>query len=168
MEIEIKFRVEFEDIRRKIEGFGVLFIREEVQEDFYFFFFFFNFFCVRKIFNFGKVFLMYKFIQDFGRNEEFDEFEVEVFDFEIIVEIFKRLGFEEDVWIRKRRFVYKFDDVIFELSDVEGLGVFFDIEVMSKDVEYVKRRIWEIVEKFGFSEKDVEFRFYQEFLKEKI
>lgn len=168
MEIEIKFRVEFEDIRRKIEGFGASFIREEVQEDLYFSLPLPNLLRVRRITNLGKAFLTYKSIQDPGRNEEFDELEVEVSDFETTVGILKRLGFKEDVWVRKRRLVYKLDDVTFELSNVEGLGAFLDIEVISDDIEYAKRRIWEIAEKLGLSEKDVEPRLYQELLKEKV
>ncbi|AMQ17991.1 class IV adenylate cyclase [Thermococcus peptonophilus] len=168
MEIEIKFRVGFEDIRRKIEGLGASFIREEVQEDLYFSIPLPNLLRVRRITNLGKAFLTYKFIKDPGRNEEFDELEVEVSDFETTVEILKRLGFRGDLWVRKKRLVYKLDDVTLELSDVEGLGAFLDIEVMSEDVEYAKRRIWEIAEKLGLSDKDVEPRLYQELLKEKV
>ncbi|MBP1912726.1 class IV adenylate cyclase [Thermococcus stetteri] len=167
MEIEIKFRVDFEDIRRKIEELGASFVREEVQEDLYFSLPLPNLLRVRRIVNLGKAFLTYKFIKDPGKNEEFDELEVEVSDFDTTAEILKRLGFNEDVWVKKRRLVYRLGDVTFELNDVEGLGAFLDIEVMSDDVEYAKRRIWEIAKKLGLSEKDVEPRLYQELLKEK-
>ncbi|MDI3475742.1 MAG: adenylate cyclase, class 2 [Thermococcaceae archaeon] len=166
MEVEIKFRVNLEDITTKLKRLGASFVREEFQEDLYFSLPLPNLLRVRRITNLGKVFLTYKFIKDPGRNEEFEELEVEVSDFDTTVEILKRLGFKEDVWVRKRRLVYKLYDATFELSDVEGLGAFLDIEVMSEDVKYAKRRIWEIAEKLGLSEKDVEPRLYQELMKE--
>jgi len=34
MEVEVKFRVDFEEMRRKIESLGALFVGEELQETF--------------------------------------------------------------------------------------------------------------------------------------
>ncbi|HDZ35347.1 MAG TPA: class IV adenylate cyclase [Thermococcus sp.] len=167
MEVEVKFRVAFEDIKRAIESLGALFVGEEVQEDLYFSLPLPELLRIRKIANLNRSFLTYKLITDPGKNEEFDEIEVEVSDFEKTREILKRLGFKEDVWVKKRRLVYKLDDVTFELSEVEGLGAFLDIEVLSDDVEAAKRKIWEVAGKLGLTEKDVEPRLYQELLKEK-
>ncbi|NJE48594.1 class IV adenylate cyclase [Thermococcus sp. 9N3] len=166
MEVEVKFRVDFEETRRKIESLGALFVREELQEDVYFSLPLPKLLRVRKLDNLGKAFLTYKEIKDLGRNEEFDEFEVEVSDFEATVEILKRLGFEEDVVVRKRRLVYRLGDVTFELNDVEGLGGFLDIEVISDDVEKAKKKIWEVAKLLGLSEDDVEPRLYQELIRE--
>ncbi|NJD99490.1 class IV adenylate cyclase [Thermococcus sp. LS1] len=166
MEVEVKFRVEFKEIKDAIESLGAIFIREELQEDLYFSLSLPELLRLRRITNLGKSFLTYKRIEDPGKNEEFDEIEVEVSDFEKTREILKRLGFKEDVWVIKRRLVYKLDDVTFELSEVEGLGAFLDIEVMSNDVEGAKKRIWKIAEKLGLTEKDVEPRLYQELLRE--
>ena len=80
--------------------------------------------------------------------------------------ILKRLGFTEDVWVRKHRFVYKLGDITFELNKVEGLGDFLDIEVIAEDVQEAKRRIWEVANMLGLREEDVEPRLYQEMLKE--
>ncbi|NJF25967.1 class IV adenylate cyclase [Thermococcus sp. Bubb.Bath] len=168
MEIEVKFRVDFDEIRKRIESLGASFAREELQEDIYFSIPLPNLLRVRGIANLGKAFLTYKRIEDPGRNEEFDELEVEVSDFDITVEILKRLGFEEDVVVKKRRLVYKRGDVTFELSEVEGLGDFLDIEVLSDDVGYAKRKIWEIAGKLGLGEEDVEPRLYQELIQEKM
>ncbi|MCD6559436.1 class IV adenylate cyclase [Palaeococcus sp. (in: euryarchaeotes)] len=165
MEIEIKFRVELEEIMEKIEALGAGFVGEEVQEDLYFSLPPKHLLRIRRIANLGQSILGYKYIQD-ERNEEFDEIEVEVSDFEKMKEILKRLGFREDVWVKKHRLVYKLDDVTFELNRVEGLGDFLDIEVMSEDVEYAKKRIWEIAGLLGLNEEDVEPRLYQELLEE--
>jgi adenylate cyclase class 2 len=167
MEVEVKFHVDLDKTRRAIESIGATFIREELQEDVYFSIPLPELLRVRRVPNLGKAFLTYKFIEDPGRNEEFDELEVEVSDFETTVEILHRLGYREDIVVRKRRLVYKLGEVTFELSEVEGLGDFLDIEVISNDVEYAKRRIWEIAEKLGLTREDVEPRLYQELIREK-
>ncbi|WP_258084409.1 class IV adenylate cyclase [Thermococcus thermotolerans] len=166
MEIEVKFRVDFERVKRAIESIGARFVREEIQEDVYLSVPLPELLRVRRISNLNRSFLTYKRIADPGRNEEFDEIEVEVSDFEKTLQILKRLGFKEDVWVRKRRLVYRLDGVTFELSEVEGLGAFLDIEVISDDVDEAKRKIWEMAGRMGLSEDDVEPRLYQELLKE--
>jgi len=167
MEIEIKFRVNFEEIKRKIESIDAEFVREELQEDVYFSIPLPKQLRVRKISNLNEAFLTYKEIKDPGRNEEFDEIEIGVSDPEKAMEILRRLGFKEDVIVRKRRLVYRLEDVTFELSNVEGLGGFLDIEVISDDVKTAKEKIWNVANALGLSEKDVEPRLYQELLKEK-
>jgi len=168
MEVEVKFRVDFEELKRRIEAIGASFLREEIQEDVYFSIPLPELLRVRHVSNLGRTFLTYKRIADPGRNEEFEELEVEVSDFETAVEILKRLGYEEDVVVRKRRLVYRLGDVTFELSEVEGLGGFLDIEVISDDVEKAKRVIWETAGKLGLTERDVEPRLYQELIREKM
>ncbi|WP_297465172.1 class IV adenylate cyclase [Thermococcus sp.] len=167
MEAEVKFRVDFEEMRRRIESVGAILVREEYQEDVYFSLPLPKLLRVRKIENLGRAFLTYKEIMDPGRNEEFDELEVEVSDFHTTVEILRRLGYEEDVTVRKRRLVYRLDSITFELNEVEGLGGFLDIEVISNDIEKAKRKIWEVAKRLGLSEKDVEPRLYQELIREK-
>ncbi|WP_456365036.1 class IV adenylate cyclase [Thermococcus sp.] len=167
MEVEVKFRVDFEAIREKIEALGADLSHEELQEDIYFSLPYPRLLRVRNVPNLGRAFLTYKEVKDPGKNEEFDELEVEVSSFGTTVEILRRLGFEEDVLVRKRRLVYKIGDVTFELNDVEGLGSFLDIEVISDDVSEAKGKIWEVAKALGLTEKDVEPRLYQELMKEK-
>ncbi|CAD5244213.1 class IV adenylate cyclase [Thermococcus camini] len=166
MEIEVKFRIDFNQTRAAIESLGADFVREEIQEDIYFSLPSHELLRVRRISNLGRSFLTYKRIADPGRNEEFDEIEVEVSDFDRTVEILQRLGFREDIRIRKRRLVYRLEGVTFELNEVEGLGAFLDIEVISDNVEEAKRRIWEIAKRLGLTEDDVEPRLYQELIRE--
>ena len=164
MEVEIKFRVNAREIRRRIEAIAH-FDHEEVQEDLYFSVPLPSLLRIRRIVNQNESILGYKFIKD-SRNEEFEEVEVKVEDFEKTREILKRLGFEEDIWVKKHRYVYKLGDVTFELNRVEGLGDFLDIEVISDDPVEAKKRIWEIAEKLGLTERDVEPRLYQELMKD--
>ncbi len=168
MEVEVKFRVDFSAMKDKIESLGAVFVREELQEDVYFSLPLPKLLRVRKLENLGKAFLTYKEIRDLGRNEEFDELEIEVSDFEATVEILKRLGFREDVIVRKRRLVYRLNGVTLELNDVEGLGGFLDVEVISDDVEEAKKKIWEVAKLLGLSEEDVEPRLYQELIREAL
>ncbi|WP_297068549.1 class IV adenylate cyclase [Thermococcus sp.] len=165
MEIEVKFRVDFDRMRAAIEGLGAEFIHEEVQEDLYFLLPYPQLLRVRRISNLDRSFLTYKLIKDPGRNEEFDELEVEVSDFETTVEILRRLGYREDVWVKKHRLVYRLGEVTFELNRVENLGDFLDIEVITEDIEEAKRKIWEIAEKLGLKREDVEPRLYQELMR---
>ncbi|WP_457750449.1 class IV adenylate cyclase [Thermococcus sp.] len=167
MEIEIKFRVNFEEIKRKIESLDAEFVREELQEDAYFYIPCPKQLRVRKISNLNEAFLTYKEIKDPGRNEEFDEIEIGVSDPDKVMEILRRLGFKEDVIVRKRRLVYRLEGVTFELNNVEGLGSFLDIEVISDDVKIAKEKIWNVANALGLSREDVEPRLYQELLKEK-
>ncbi|WP_461866602.1 class IV adenylate cyclase [Thermococcus sp.] len=164
MEVEIKFRVKIEDIKPKIEAIAQ-FDHEEVQDDLYFSIPLPSLLRIRRIVNRNENILGYKLIKD-SRNEEFDEIEVKVDDFEKTREILKRLGFKEDVRIKKHRYVYKLDDVTFELNRVEGLGDFLDIEVISNDPEKAKEKIWKIAGMLRLSEEDVEPRLYQELMKE--
>ena len=167
MEIEVKFRVDFEEIERKLKSLGAKLVRVEEQEDLYFSLPSNELLRIRRIRNLGKSFLTYKLIKDPGRNEEFDEIEVEVSSFEKAREILKRLGFREDVLIRKHRLVYKLNDVTFELSNVENIGSFLDIEVISDSPDEAKKKIWALAEKLGLTERDVEPRLYTELIKEK-
>ncbi|MCD6524732.1 MAG: class IV adenylate cyclase [Thermococcus sp.] len=167
MEIEVKFRVDFEEIERKLKSLGAKLVRVEEQEDLYFSLPSNELLRIRWIRNLGKSFLTYKLIKDPGRNEEFDEIEVEVSSFEKAREILKRLGFREDILIRKHRLVYKLNDVTFELSNVENIGSFLDIEVISDSPDEAKKKIWALAEKLGLTERDVEPRLYTELIKEK-
>lgn len=166
MEVEVKFKVLFDEIKEKIERLGAELVREEVQEDLYFDIPLPNLLRIRRIVNTGEVILGYKEIKD-QRNEEFDEIEVEVKDFDKTREILKRLGFKEDIWVKKHRHVYRLGNVTFELNRVEGLGDFLDIEVISDNVEDAKREIWKVARGLGLKEEDVEPRLYQELIKEK-
>ncbi|WP_297437771.1 class IV adenylate cyclase [Thermococcus sp.] len=165
MEVEVKFRVDFNSVMRRIERIGAEFVHEEIQEDLYFLLPYPQLLRVRRISNLGRSFLTYKLIKDPGQNEEFDEIEVEVSDFETTVEILRRLGYEEDVWVKKYRRVYRLGDVTFELNRVENLGDFLDIEVITEDVAEAKRKIWETAEMLGLSRADVEPRLYQELMR---
>lgn len=167
MEVEIKFKVEFDRIREKIESIGAKFVGEEIQEDLYFSLPHRHLLRIRRIVNLGESILGYKEIRD-ERNEEFDEIEVKVDDFDKTREILKRLGFKEEVWVKKHRYIYKLDNVTFELNKVEELGDFLDIEVMSDNIEKAKEKIWEIARLLGLKEEDVEPRLYQELLKGKV
>ncbi|CAB49878.1 class IV adenylate cyclase [Pyrococcus abyssi] len=164
MEIEIKFRVS-EDIKERLESLNAKFVGLEVQEDVYFDVPLPKLLRVRRISNLGKSYITYKEIMD-RNNEEFYEVEFEVSDFNLAIEVFKRLGFDVKASIKKERLIYKLGDVTFELNKIPGLGNFLDIEVISDDPEEAKRKIWEVAEKLGLKKKDVEPRLYIELVNE--
>ncbi|AEH24622.1 class IV adenylate cyclase [Pyrococcus yayanosii] len=165
MEVEVKFRVNLEDIKKRLEGIGAKFSHYEFQEDIYFSIPRPKLLRVRAVHNNGKAYLTYKEIRD-ERNGEFYEVEVEVENFEKTVEILRRLGFEVEVIVRKHRWVYKIGDITFELNRVEGAGDFLDIEVIDDDVHRAKEKIWTVARRLGLGEEDVEPRLYTELLSE--
>ncbi|BAA30109.1 class IV adenylate cyclase [Pyrococcus horikoshii] len=163
MEIEVKFRVNFEDIKRKIEGLGAKFFGIEEQEDVYFELPSPKLLRVRKINNTGKSYITYKEILD-KRNEEFYELEFEVQDPEGAIELFKRLGFKVQGVVKKRRWIYKLNNVTFELNRVEKAGDFLDIEVITSNPEEGKKIIWDVARRLGLKEEDVEPKLYIELI----
>ncbi|AFK22625.1 class IV adenylate cyclase [Pyrococcus sp. ST04] len=163
MEIEVKFRVDLDKIKEKLESLGVIFSHFEDQEDVYFRVPRPKLLRVRAIHNMKKYYITYKEIMD-ERNEEFYEVEFEVGNFNKALEMFKRLGFEVEAVIKKKRWVYKLNDITFELNRVEKAGDFLDIEVIAENPEEAKKKIWEVARKLGLSKEDVEPRLYIELI----
>ncbi|MFA4662921.1 class IV adenylate cyclase [Pyrococcus kukulkanii] len=165
MEIEVKFRVNFDEIKKKIEALGAHFSHFEEQEDVYFKVSRPKLLRVRAIHNLNEYYITYKEIRD-ERNEEFYEIEFKIENFQKAVEMFRGLGYEVEAVIKKKRWVYKLNDVTFELNRVEKAGDFLDIEVIAEDPEEAKRKIWEVAKKLGLKEEDVEPRLYIELINE--
>ncbi|MFA4640618.1 class IV adenylate cyclase [Pyrococcus kukulkanii] len=165
MEIEVKFRVNFDEIKKKIETLGAHFSHFEEQEDVYFKVSRPKLLRVRAIHNLNEYYITYKEIRD-KRNEEFYEIEFKIENFQKAVEMFRGLGYEVEAVIKKKRWVYKLNDVTFELNRVEKAGDFLDIEVIAEDPEEAKRKIWEVAKKLGLKEEDVEPRLYIELINE--
>ncbi|MHC1627373.1 MAG: class IV adenylate cyclase [Candidatus Nezhaarchaeales archaeon] len=73
-----------------------------------------------------------------GANEEFKEnLEIEVkideHDANNVLQLLKYLGFEESTTIKKKRIAYRVDDCFVNLDDVENLGLFVEIEVLTDE-----------------------------------
>ncbi len=98
-----------------------------------------------------KNFLTYK-IDRFDENGIWlysDEHEVEVSNFEIVIEILKHLGLEILVEIENQKYIYLTDKYEIVFEEVKNLGLFFEVECLqaeesSKAVE-IKKEIWKFI-----------------------
>lgn len=92
------------------------------------------------------------------------EMEVTVSDFNLIGKILVRLGFKPVMKIKKFRETWLIDDMHINLDDVEELGKFIEIEIISKEIE--EEKILKTLEKLGIEKKKIIKETYFE-LKEK-
>ncbi len=78
-----------------------------------------------------------------------DEHEVEVNDFETMMEIIQHLGFEILVEIENNKSTFLTDKYEIVFEDVKNLGLFLEVERLEVDenekVEEVKKEIWEFI-----------------------
>ncbi|ABN56866.1 MULTISPECIES: class IV adenylate cyclase [Methanoculleus] len=79
-----------------------------------------------------------------------EEFNLAVADGETLEEILSRLGFRRAATVSKMREFYEMGDVTVTLDDVEGLGTFAEIEILTeKDKEDAAGRIGAIAKELG-------------------
>ena len=76
-----------------------------------------------------------------GKFRETEEIETEISDPKITLEIFKRLGFETDVEIRKEREIWKLSKVEVCLDRVKDLGIFLELEGSRENIEKVIKNL---------------------------
>ena len=160
IEVEVKIRLssvkEFDDI---IKGLSAKFIDSNVEEDLYFNHPNRNFKNTGEVLrlrqdNRGRVTLTYKAIRPSAYKSKL-EIEVEVNDYQAMLEILKNLGFKPVAKIVKNRRIYEIDflgnKVHFLLDEVKGLGTFLEIEVMSKNTEEGERLLKAILSKLNLT-----------------
>ncbi len=109
-----------------------------------------------------------------GANGKFKEnLEIEVkineHDANSVLRLLRYLGFEESIIIRKKRTAYRVNDCIVNLDDVENLGLFVEIEVLTD--EYKRGEAHEKIEKvlstLGVSGRELVRYSYVEMLKQR-
>ncbi len=67
-----------------------------------------------------------------------DEYEVVIENFETVKTIISMLGLEYLITVHNKRRVYRYNNFEIELEDVEGLGIFLEVERLSKDADEMK------------------------------
>ncbi len=102
-----------------------------------------------------------------------DEQEFEVSDAAVFAELLSRLGLRP--WMRKRKKGEAWDigGITAELSDIDGLGVFIELEILEEDdspatVERARKRLFETLDGLGIDRSRVESRYYTEMLRDGI
>ncbi|HOV63559.1 MAG TPA: class IV adenylate cyclase [Spirochaetia bacterium] len=97
------------------------------------------------------------------------EHEFSVSDGSEFLELLRRLGLKEKCRKVKRGELYRIGETSVELSDVEGLGCFIEVEKIVSDpttVEEVRRNVRSILSRLGIPEEDIEPRYYIDMLAE--
>lgn len=95
------------------------------------------------------------------------EFEVRVKEEDVgnLLQILRHLGFKESLIVRKRRISFYFNGCTVNVDDVEGLGSFLEVEVLSEDeVNDAFNRILEALSALGLSEKRLIRKSYAELI----
>jgi adenylate cyclase class 2 len=154
MEVELKFRAP-EGIEKRIEGIGARFLGESHERDI-------HYDRAGELREKGMTLrvrhtasgkeLTYKGPQTREDVKALEEINVPV-DGDID-EVFHRLGFQEDkvVTKEKRRVSYEFDGVTVNVDDVEKLGRFVELEVITDDADDGKARLMAVAEKLGLKD----------------
>lgn len=148
----MKFKLE-RDVKDRIEKMAK-FLEEVREEDYYF-----NHPCrdfkktdealrVRKS---KKVYLTYKGARVDKETKTRKEIEVEVSDFDKILQILEELGFKFVAKVSKVRRIYVLDDLKITVDSVDGLGEFVEIELESEELERAKERIFSVAKMLGLS-----------------
>jgi|Deesub1362A_J573_1020465.scaffolds.fasta_scaffold00724_19 adenylate cyclase class 2 len=85
---------------------------------------------------------------------------------ENMIEVLQKLGFRKFAEVRKKRKIFRMQDVTFCIDSLE-IGDFIEIEVESDDIEGAKKKIFEIVESLNLRRDDGIRKSYLELLIEK-
>ncbi len=84
-----------------------------------------------------------------------DEYETEVNSYEMMEDIIKRLGLEEQIVVHNKRRTYKHKDFNIELEEVENLGLFLEVEKVvaddTADLDAVKNEVRAFIKSLGLT-----------------
>ncbi|CAB3287961.1 Adenylate cyclase [Methanocaldococcus lauensis] len=144
IEVEIKVKIDNKDeIIEKLKKFGFKFIKKKFQEDIYFNGIDRDFRKTDEALRIrdddGTFFITYKGPKLDNISKTREEIEVKIEDKEKMRLILKKLGFKEVLPIRKIREIYKKGDIIASIDNVEGLGLFLELEKSISDSEITKK-----------------------------
>ncbi|HSD57585.1 MAG TPA: class IV adenylate cyclase [Methanotrichaceae archaeon] len=156
IEVEVKARANEQTLQR-IKALGAVFLKEENHIDIYF---------NSPLRDFRKTDealrirvkeegarLTYKGPKLDSETKSRQELTVEIDSPERMTEVLRALGFVPSAEVRKRRTKYSLDDVTFALDDVQGLGIFLEIEARGEaDWEGQKRKVISLLSQLGLGE----------------
>ncbi|MFW5712474.1 MAG: class IV adenylate cyclase [Spirochaetota bacterium] len=105
------------------------------------------------------------------RSEGFEvnrEHEFAVENADAFIAFSRYLGYEVFIEKHKQGELFTFGDAGIELSHIEGLGWFVEIEILvehQSEVQAARRRVGEVLQKLDIPEDKIESRYYNEMLK---
>jgi adenylate cyclase class 2 len=157
IEVEVKARADEQTLQR-MKALGAVFLKEESHVDIYF---------NSPLRDFRKTDealrirvkddgarLTYKGPKLDSETKSRQELTVEIDSPERMMEVLRSLGFVPSAEVRKRRTKYSLDDVTFALDDVQGLGLFLEVEARGEadDWEEQKRKVISFLSQLGLGE----------------
>jgi adenylate cyclase class 2 len=91
---------------------------------------------------------------------------------EPLEELFSRLGLAKSAVKTKRGRLWRYGEIGVEVSEVGGLGVFVELEIIAPDgsgptVEAARRKLLDFIRLIGISKEKIESRYYNELLRER-
>jgi adenylate cyclase class 2 len=105
-----------------------------------------------------------------GTREAKEEIETRVDDPAALTAALLRLGFTEACTKRKRCSHWRLDDAVVTVAEVEGLGLFVEVEIAVEredEVGAARARLPPILDRLGIPRERIERRYYTEMLAEK-
>ncbi len=165
LEVEIKVRIEIEEIKEKLSKLGAKLINEEHQVDTYF-----HHPCrdfkkndealrVRKVA--GEHFLTYKGKKLDSQTKTRKEIEIKVD--KRVFNLLQSLAFSPAIKVEKQRSFYEWSNLRIFLDKVEGLGEFLEIEGDSWED---RERIFQLLDKLGIQRNKLIRKSYLELIEE--
>lgn len=170
--IEVEIKVKIDDKNKVVEQLkklGFKFIKKKFQEDIYFNGIDRDFRETDEALRIrdedGNFFVTYKGPKIDKISKTREEIEVKIEDKEKMRQIFKKLGFKEVPPIRKIREIYKKEDIEASIDDVEGLGLFLELEKSISDInekDKVLEEMMEILKALNISKDNIIRKSYLE------
>lgn len=170
IEVEVKVRVgDTDEMERRILYEGASYMKAVMQHDVYFDFpdkRLLRDGCALRIREEdGRCMMTFKGIRRNSETGSREEIETSVESREEICRILERVGLMRICEVKKKRKIYYYEGWKLSLDNVEGMGIFLEIEgKANSEAEYMekRKRIFELLGHLGLSDKDVERRSYLE------
>ncbi len=170
IEVEIKVKIDDKDkVVKQLKKLGFKFIKKKFQEDIYFNGIDRDFKETDEALRIrdedGNFFVTYKGKKIDKISKTREEIEVKIEDKEKMRQIFKKLGFKEVPPIRKIREIYRKGDMEASIDEVEGLGLFLELEkVISNinDKDEVLEEMMDILKALNISKDNIIRKSYLE------
>jgi adenylate cyclase class 2 len=103
-----------------------------------------------------KSFLTFKGSSKEPEDIAWQEWETEIKDTDNLEKLFISNGLEIVVEIVKTRIEYKYDDMSINLDNIENLGTFIEVEIISENVEEAKNKIQQFLfEKLNLNQENI-------------
>lgn len=160
IEVEVKVRADHSQVRSVLQKLGAIKIGIENQSDTYFAAPHKDFAKTDEALRIrsldGQAVLTYKGPKLDKVSKTREELETSV-DEVTTTKILRALGFSEAGIVRKKREVFRAEEITVCLDTVEGLGEFLEVEIVvedEKDLDTSRGKLFELLKQFGAGEKD--------------